>query len=192
MEASTTLRGFNPPYLYLGQFLLQCLALVVIVVGVVANMPMREERVKFNLQPISVPRTWKRLGRTNNIHTQHTIKIGAARGFLMISNLRRGCTIIVGRSSFRPPPRLTTNMLDSDRVGNVRNHLRPTLITIRERFVNAPLPPTASHIYLLHPDPHSVPTVSTLYALSFVSFPSFEESCKSRWAGSITTATGRA
>lgn len=87
---------------------------MVTVMGVVANMPMREERMKFNLQPISVSRTWKRLGRTNNINTQHTIRIGAARGFLMISNLRRGYTIFVDRSSFRPPQRLTTNMLDSD------------------------------------------------------------------------------
>lgn len=77
----------------------------------------------------------------------------------MISNLRRGCTIFVDSSSFRPPQRLTTNMLDSDRFGNVRNHLRLTVIIIRVRFVNAPLPPTLSHIYLLYPDPHSVPTV---------------------------------
>lgn len=70
---STALRGFDPPYLYLWQLLFQWLALVVTVMGVVANMPMREERMKFNLQLISVSRTWKRLGRTNNINTQHTI-----------------------------------------------------------------------------------------------------------------------
>lgn len=36
-----------------------------------------------------------------------------------------------------------------DRIGNVRNHLCPTLIVFRERFVNAPLPPDRSHIFPL-------------------------------------------
>lgn len=42
----------------------------------------------FNLQAISVSKKWKRLGRTNNIHTRYTIRIGAIRGFLVTSNLR--------------------------------------------------------------------------------------------------------
>lgn len=97
----------------------------------------------------------------------------------MIFNLCHGYTTFVDRNSFRPLQQLTTNMLDSDRFGNIRNHFHPTVIIIQERFVNASFPPTLSHIYLLYPDPHFVPTFSTLYALSFVSFLLFEENFKS-------------
>ena len=49
-----------------------------------------------------------------------------------------------------------------DRLGNVRNHLCFTFIVFRERFVNVPLPPSFSHIFLMRL-PIKITTLSQLF-----------------------------